>query len=114
MTPSAVSRPQGTFGAVHGHDGEDLDVGDAENVIGLVGRPPQLAQGCDEEVAAVPQQPVGVQPEPPAVLLGVDHHHPNLCWFRVVCVVGRVGGQWVGSRGWGRWSVRGAAPRCRR
>jgi hypothetical protein len=32
---------------VHGHDGEDLDVGDAEDLIGLVGRPPHLAECGD-------------------------------------------------------------------
>jgi hypothetical protein len=84
---------------VHGHDGDDLDVGHAENLIGLVGRPPQLAQGGDEEVAAVPQQPIGVQPEPPAVLLGVDHDHPAGADDQVVDVgLGAGDGQVVQDR----------------
>jgi hypothetical protein len=61
---------------VDGDDGGDLDVGDAQDLVGLVRLPANLAQGGDEQLAAVPQQPVGVQPQPPAVLLAVDHHHP--------------------------------------
>jgi hypothetical protein len=62
----------GDTSAMHGHDGRDLEVGDAEDLVGLVGRPPDLTQGGDEQVAAVPEHPVRVQPQPPPVLLGVD------------------------------------------
>ena len=51
-------------------------VRDAEDRVGLVGRPQYLAQGRDEQVAAMPDHPVTVLPQPPPVLLGVDHHHP--------------------------------------
>ncbi len=39
---------------MHGDDRGDLDLGDAEDLVGLVGLPQGLAQGRDEQVAAVP------------------------------------------------------------
>jgi hypothetical protein len=61
---------------VHGHDADHLDVGDAEDLISLVGLPPHLPKARNEQVAAMPQQPMGVEPQPPPILLGVDHQHP--------------------------------------
>jgi hypothetical protein len=46
---------------VDGDDGGNLDVGDAEDLVGLVGLPAGLAQSRDEQVAAVPEHPVAVQ-----------------------------------------------------
>ena len=60
-----------------GDDGGDLDVGDAEDLVGLVGLPPGLAQRGDEQVAAVPHHPVLIKMEPSSVLLAVDGHHPG-------------------------------------
>jgi hypothetical protein len=45
---------------MHGHDGGDGEVGDAEDLVGLVGLPQGRAQGRDEQVAAVPDHPVAV------------------------------------------------------
>ena len=55
---------------MHGHDGRDLDVSDAEDLVGLVGLPANLTQGRDKQVAAVREHPVGVEPQPAPVLLG--------------------------------------------
>jgi hypothetical protein len=52
-----------------GHDHGDLDVDGAEGLVGLVGLPPHLAEARDEQVTAVPRQPVGVQPQPPQYCL---------------------------------------------
>jgi len=59
----------GDPGAVHGNDRTDLDLGDAEDFVGLVSLPPDPPQPGDEQVAAVPQQPVPVELQPPPVLL---------------------------------------------
>ena len=40
--------------------GGDLDIGDAEDLGGLVGLPQGRTQGRDEQVAAVPDHPVAV------------------------------------------------------
>ena len=56
---------------MHGNDRGDLDVGDAEDFVGLVGLPADLAQGRDEQVAAVPEHPVRVDGSS-SVLLGID------------------------------------------
>jgi hypothetical protein len=45
-----------------GDDGGDLDVGDAEDLVGLVGLPQGPAQGRDEQVPAVPDHPIPVHP----------------------------------------------------
>jgi hypothetical protein len=58
VTLSARTRPQGTHAPVDGHDGGHVDVGDPQDLVGLVGRPPDLAQGGDEQVAAVPDHPI--------------------------------------------------------
>jgi hypothetical protein len=47
---------------VDGDDRGDLDVGDAEDLVGLVGLSEHLAQGRDEQVAAMPNHSVAVQP----------------------------------------------------
>jgi hypothetical protein len=54
---------------VDGDDRGDIDIGDAEDLVGLVGLPPGRAQRRGEEVAAVPQQPARVQPQPPRYCL---------------------------------------------
>jgi hypothetical protein len=45
---------------VNGDHGSDLDVGDAEDLVGLVSLPQRLVQGRDQQVAAVPDHPVAV------------------------------------------------------
>jgi|Tabmets5t2r1_1033131.scaffolds.fasta_scaffold14341_3 hypothetical protein len=64
-------------GAVDGHDRGDLDLGHAEDLISLVGLPQHPAQGGQQQVAAMPDQPDGVDPQPPPVLLGVDDQDPS-------------------------------------
>ena len=84
---------------MHGHNGRDLDVGDAEDLVGLVGRPPDRAQGRDKQVAAVPEHPVGVEQQPAPVLLGVDDQHPAGTDDQVIDVGWRAGdGQVVQDR----------------
>jgi hypothetical protein len=58
---------------VDGDHGGDLDVGDAEDLVGLVGLPPYFPERGDQQAPAMPQQPVGVEAEPSSVLLAVNH-----------------------------------------
>ena len=46
---------------MHGDDHGDGELGDAEDLVGLVGLPQGLAQGRDEQVPAVPDRPIPVQ-----------------------------------------------------
>jgi hypothetical protein len=45
---------------MNGDHGSDLEVGDAEDLVGLVSLPQRLAQGREQQVAAVPEHPVAV------------------------------------------------------
>src|SRR4029450_8578952 len=51
--PVGLDAAPGDAGPMHGDDRGDLDLGDAEDLVGLVGLPPDLAQGGEERVAAV-------------------------------------------------------------
>jgi hypothetical protein len=61
---------------MHGDDHGDSELGDAEDLVGLLGLPQGLAQGRDEQVPAVPRpshpSPVVATP----VLIAVDGQHP--------------------------------------
>ena len=46
--PLGPQQPPGDAGAMDGHDGGDLNVGDPEDLVGLVGLPQARAQGRDE------------------------------------------------------------------
>jgi hypothetical protein len=59
--PVAVDAAPGDAGAVDGNDREHPDLGDAEDLVGLVGLAQHPAQGGHQQVAAMPQQPVAVQ-----------------------------------------------------
>jgi hypothetical protein len=39
VTPSTCKAPPGDGCTVHGDDGSDLDAGDAEDLVGLIGLP---------------------------------------------------------------------------
>jgi hypothetical protein len=52
----------GDAGAVDSDDRGDLEVGDAEDLVSLVGLPHHLAQGRDQQVAAMPDPAIVVQP----------------------------------------------------
>ena len=67
--PVSLEHAPGDGCAVDGDHHGDLDVGDAKDLVRLVGRPQHLAQGRDEQVAAMPDHPVGVQLQPPPILL---------------------------------------------
>jgi hypothetical protein len=58
--PVGPQQAPGDAGAVNGDHGSDLDVGDAEDLVGLVSLPQRLVQGRDQQVAAVPDHPVAV------------------------------------------------------
>jgi hypothetical protein len=61
VTSLATTRPQDAS-AVGGNDGGDLDVGDdvgdAEDLVGLVGLPADPAQGHGEQAVATPVEPI--------------------------------------------------------
>jgi hypothetical protein len=58
--PLGPQQAPGDAGALHGDDGGDLEIGDAEDLVGLVSLPQRRAQGRDEQVVAVPDHLIAV------------------------------------------------------
>jgi hypothetical protein len=85
-TPCTTTLPQGTWGAMDGHDRQHHHAWVGQHLGGLVGLDRHRTQGGGEGAAAVPELPGRVKLEATAILLGVDHEHPTRADHQVVKV----------------------------
>jgi hypothetical protein len=73
VTPLATTRPQATLAPCTAMIASTSTSATPEDLGGRVGLPAKRVQGHGQQVAAVPQQPIGIEPGAAAVLLAVGY-----------------------------------------